>query len=192
MSESAIRQPHAVLDLPSRRHKAKKIARLLGLADRPGKLRVLEIGAGSGGISHWFAAENNGRFDVHAVDVVDSRLLKEGYFFKLLDDARLPFDTGTFDVVISNHVIEHVGCDEDQSLHLREFLRVLAKDGCGYLAVPNRWMVVEPHYRVPFLSWWPERWRSRWLRMWGGKVYYDCRPLSRRDLEWRLGSAGFA
>lgn len=129
--------------------------------------------------------------EVHAVDVVDSRLVKEGYRFTLIDDARLPFETESFDVVISNHVIEHVGSDEEQALHLREFHRVLAKHGSGYLAVPNRWMLVEPHYQVPLLSWWPERWRSRWLRLWRGKGGYDCRPLSRRELEARLRMAGF-
>jgi len=167
-----------------------KIVRLLGLSERPGVLRILEIGAGAGGISQWLANAEGGRFEVHAVDVVDSRQVKDGYHFQLIPDSRLPFDNDSFDIVISNHVIEHVGDDQAQALHLSEFYRVLRKGGLGYLAVPNRWMLVEPHYRLPLLSWWPESWRSHWLRFWQGKAPYDCRPLSRAELERRLKASG--
>ena len=47
-----IRQPHAVLDLPSRGCKAEKIARLLKLTAGNQAIRLLEIGTGSGGIAH--------------------------------------------------------------------------------------------------------------------------------------------
>ena len=46
--QNEVRQPHAVLDLPSRGWKAEKIARLLNLAARAQPLRLLEIGTGSG------------------------------------------------------------------------------------------------------------------------------------------------
>ena len=45
------RQPHAMLDLPSRRLKGLKIERLLRLAECRQSIRMLEIGAGSGGIA---------------------------------------------------------------------------------------------------------------------------------------------
>ena len=35
--------------------------------------------------------------------------------------------------------------------HLREIRRVLRRDGLAYLAVPNRWALVEPHYRLALL-----------------------------------------
>src|SRR3546814_9833619 len=69
----------------------------------------------------------------------------------------LPFADDSFDVVLSNHVIEHVGEQPEQLAHLSELRRVLTPGGIGYLAVPNRWMLVEPHYRLAFLSWWPHR-----------------------------------
>jgi SAM-dependent methyltransferase len=190
MSASA-RQPHAVLDLPSRRLKAMKIERLLALDSRAGPLRVLEIGVGSGGISHYFGTHPSGRYDVVGVDVVDSRLITEGYRYVAITDTTLPFADGSFDVVISNHVIEHVGDDAAQAHHLAEMRRVMRDDGIGYLAVPNRWMLVEPHYRLAFLSWWPESMRSGWLRLFRRGQHYDCRPLTRADLEGRLSVAGF-
>jgi methylase of polypeptide subunit release factors len=55
------RLPHAVLDLPSRRWKAMKIERLLGLDDSGAPVRMLEIGTGSGGIAAYFAQHPSGR-----------------------------------------------------------------------------------------------------------------------------------
>lgn len=186
------RSPHAVLDLPSRRWKGEKIERLLELGIRQKPLQMLEVGTGSGGIAHYFASHPTLRCDVTAVDVVDSRLVTEGYAYRQVDSVELPFADGEFDVVLSNHVIEHVGDDTAQARHLAELLRVMACDGVAYLAVPNRWMLVEPHYSLVFLSWWPERWRSTWLGLWQPGQEYDCRPLARAQLERQLTFRGFA
>ncbi|MEN1957641.1 class I SAM-dependent methyltransferase [Luteimonas changyuni] len=185
------RSPHAALAMDGRYRKGRKIERLLELALDSSPRRLLEVGAGSGWISHYFVHESSGRYDVDAVDVVDNRQSKDGYRFTPVTGTGLPFADGVFDVVISNHVIEHVGDDDAQDRHLRELHRVLKSGGVGYLAVPNRWMLVEPHYRLAFLSWWPERWRSGWLRLWRKGRHYDCRPLSCGQLERCLELAGF-
>lgn len=182
----APRRPHAVLDLPSRVVKGRKIEWLLGTMPAHTPVRLLEIGCGTGGISAYFAAR--GGYEVTAVDVVDQRLILEGYRFVAVDGVRLPFDTAAFDVVLSNHVVEHVGL-EQQSAHLREFARVLRADGVGYVAVPNRWAVIEPHFRVPFLSWLPSHMRSPYLRLVRG-THYDCEPLGPRQLDAMLEDAG--
>lgn len=184
------RQAHAVLDIPSRRFKAIKIERLLDLDSRTGPLRLLEIGTGSGGIAHYFGTHPSGRFTVVAVDVVDNRLLKEGYEYLGVEGTRLPFPDASFDVVLTNHVIEHVGPPDEQLLHLQEVRRVLREDGIGYLAVPNRWMLVEPHYKLAFLSWWPQRWRTRYLRLMRKGEAYDCLPLSARQAGALMRRAG--
>ena len=183
------RQPHAVLDQPSRAWKAEKIARLLNLVARAQPLRLLEIGTGSGGIAHWFARHPQLRCEVVAVDVCDSRQLHDGYAFRQVEGVRLPFADSSFDVVITNHVIEHVGDADAQLEHLREIHRVLEADGIGYLAVPNRWMLTEPHYRLKFLSWWPHRWRTPYLKLMGKGEFYDCEPLELRQLERMLDAA---
>lgn len=184
------RQPHAVLDLPSRARKAEKIARLLALSSRKQPLQLLEIGTGSGGIAHWFAHHPELRCDVAAVDVCDKRQLHDGYAFQLVEGTELPFTDASFDVAISNHVIEHVGNAEAQMRHLGELRRVLKLDGVGYLAVPNRWMLTEPHYRLKFLSWLPHRWRTPYLRWRGKGDFYDCEPLQLHELETMLDHSG--
>lgn len=188
---SASRQPHAVLDLPSRRYKGLKIERLLDLASRPQPMRMLEVGTGSGGIAHYFGTHPQLRCEVDAVDVHDSRLVTEGYRYHQVQDTRLPFADESFDVVLSNHVIEHVGDERAQRAHLAELHRVLRPDGVGYLAVPNRWMLVEPHYKLAFLSWLPRAWRTPYLRAMHRGDVYDCEPLQMRQTEHFLSQAGF-
>lgn len=95
-------------------------------------LTTLDIGCGNGGISSHFAASN----DHFAVDVVDQRkIFTPEYTFKTISNELLPFEDGIFDIVISNHVIEHV---TDQRRHLLEIRRVLRTGGCVYLATPNK------------------------------------------------------
>lgn len=190
LGETWSSEGHAVLDLPSRVLKARKIEAVLGLVPGERSLRILEIGAGSGGIAHYFGTHRLLRCEVDAVDVQDVRQVSDGYRFHVVDGVDLPFDDGTFDVVISNHVIEHVGRSQSQVRHLAELRRVLAPAGCGYLAVPNRWMITEPHYRLAFLSWLPRPLRSRYLKWRRGVEVYDCEPLEASVVECLLSGAG--
>ncbi len=94
--------------------------------------RVLDIGCGNGGIAELFSTHNC----VSGVDVADQRKTREADFdFQLVTDETLPFPDQEFDIVISNHVIEHVS---DQKLHLDEIRRVLKPGGFAYLATPNK------------------------------------------------------
>jgi ubiquinone/menaquinone biosynthesis C-methylase UbiE len=189
--EVSRRLPHVALDLALRRLKGLKIERLLGLTSQPQPLRVLEIGTGSGGIAHYFGTHPRLCCEVDAVDVHDNRVVTEGYRYQQVQGTQLPFADDSFDVVLTNHVIEHVGGDQAQRTHLSELRRVLCPGGVGYLAVPNRWMLVEPHYRLPFLSWLPQGLADTYVRLMGKGDYYDCRPLTVRRIESMLGDAGF-
>lgn len=191
MNTPTPRLPHAVLDLSSRHWKAQKIEHLLELHLTEGSLRMLEVGTGVGGISHYFGTHTSKRFMVESVDVTDSRQVREGYHFTLVQDTHLPFPNGTFDVVISNHVIEHVGDLQAQRHHLAELHRVMAPGGVGYLSVPNRWMLVEPHFQLAFLSWLPRPWRSPYVRLRQRGQLYDCEPLQLHELDRLLEQAGF-
>ena len=184
------RQAHAAMDLASRQTKALKIERLLAMVPRGEPFALLEIGTGAGGIAHYFGTHPTLSCQVTAVDMHDNRQVYSGYDYLPVEGVALPFEDARFDVVISNHVIEHVGDADAQLAHLREILRVLRPEGCAYLAVPNRWMVTEPHYRLKFLSWLPASWRTPYLQ-WSGKGdHYDCEPLSLGQLEQMLAEVG--
>lgn len=185
------RLPHVVLDRDTRVYKARKIVALLGEARFQRARRVLEIGCGSGVIASTLQRIGPPGLEVHAVDVVDSRIEREGYAFQLVDDITLPFDDGTFDFVITNHVIEHVGPPDAQLAHLREIHRILAPDGLAYLAVPNRWRLVEPHFRLPLLSWFPQAFADAYVRATGKGTHYDCLPLGHRQAMQLFARAGF-
>lgn len=189
---SAGRRGHAAMDLTSRNAKARKVEELLKLVPRDGVIRMLDIGTGAGGIANYFGSHSNLCCEVDSVDVRDTRQIKNGYRFTLVDGVKLPFPDRQFDVVISNHVIEHVGDHDAQRFHLDEMRRVLKSGGVGYLAVPNRWQVVEPHYKLAFLSWLPLKWRTPYLRVSGRGADYDCRPLTVPSLEALLAEAGFS
>jgi ubiquinone/menaquinone biosynthesis C-methylase UbiE len=183
--------PHAVLDLSNRRMKALKIERLLNLSSRSAPIHLLEIGTGSGGIAHYFGTHPLLNCEVVAVDIKDQRQTTEGYHFESVSNTILPFPDASFDVVITNHVIDHVGDRCAQKNHLGEIRRVLRSDGVGYLAVCNRWMINEPHYHLLFLSWLPKHFRTPYLRIRGKGNFYDCEPLTLKELEKMFDETGF-
>jgi SAM-dependent methyltransferase len=165
---------HASRDVASRRRKAEKIGQLL--QDAAGgalRGRLLEVGTGSGVIAHWFATREP-PLQVEAVDVRDQRVQRDGFGFRTFDGATLPFADGSFDFVISNHVIEHVGDRAAQARHLAEIRRVMAPGALCYLACPSRWQFVEPHFRLPALSWLPRGLRDGYVRLGRRGSRYDC------------------
>jgi ubiquinone/menaquinone biosynthesis C-methylase UbiE len=166
---------HAILDSESRREKAGKITAILSQYVDLKNCRVLDIGTGSGFISHFLSEHCR---SVVSVDVNDERREKNGYEFVQVKNESLPFPDAHFDIVVSNHVIEHVS---NQTLHVAEAARVLAKGGILYLATPNKWALTDPHYPLPFISWLPRKLSHTYLWLVRGKEW-DIFPLSRSDL----------
>ncbi|SDF65423.1 Methyltransferase domain-containing protein [Blastococcus aurantiacus] len=72
------------------------------------------------------------------------------------DGCALPFADASFDYVVSNAVIEHVGGPGRAELMLAESRRV-ARLG-AFHTTPDRWFPIEVHTQVPLLHWLP---RSR-------------------------------
>ena len=191
MQQAEIRSPHADLDPGARAAKARKIVHLLrGRAAVEGA-KVLEIGTGSGVIAATLKQHVGGDGEVWAVDVVDQRLDRDAVHFRPVTGTTLPFPDESFDLVISNHVIEHVGTPAEQDDHIREIARVLRPAGALYLATPNRWAPLEPHFKLPFLSWLPEGRRSAYVRAAHRGSRYDCRPLTRGELIELFEAHGF-
>ncbi len=93
----------------------------------------------------------------------------------------LPYPAGTFDLVLSHEVLEHV---QDDRRSLEEIVRVLKPGGRLILFVPNRGYPFETHgiywrgkYRfgnIPLVNYLPRRWRDR--------LAPHVRVYSRRDL----------
>ncbi|RKZ78692.1 MAG: hypothetical protein DRR19_26020 [Candidatus Parabeggiatoa sp. nov. 1] len=151
MNETTVPHRRGFSVTANRKSKAKKISKIINdFTEHSLKnARLLDIGTGNGEISHFLSKE----FDVISVDIEDHRNSTEGYMF-LITTESLPFPDEYFDVVVSNHVIEHVS---DQQLHLSEIARVLKPNGVVYLATPNRLWPWEVHYQVPVLHYLPQQ-----------------------------------
>jgi SAM-dependent methyltransferase len=73
------------------------------------------------------------------INYVPCDLFPEYYNFRKgpniakVDITAIPFDDETFDVIICNHVLEHI---ENDRLAMSELLRVMRKDGWGIFQVP--------------------------------------------------------
>lgn len=181
---------HMHLDGAGRQRKAHKLVTLVGSHVPLAGARILDIGTGTGFIASELSRAAGPDGTVTSIDVMDTRLLVDGYTFVPISGTALPFAADSFDLVVSNHVIEHVGPGESRQHHLDEIARVLAPGGACYLATPSRWAPMEPHFKVPLLSWPPQAWRSRYLRLTRRGTLYDVHPLGPRELDRAATSAG--
>jgi len=176
------RASHANHDLALRKRKAQKIIAVLATRRDLAGSKLLEVGTGAGIIAAELAAVVGPRGHVESVDVTDERVVTDGYRFTRIAGTALPFSAAHFDIVVSNHVIEHVGDHRAQAHHLSEIRRVLDTAGLVYLAAPNKWRWMEPHFRLPLLSWLPLDVADRYVRATGKGSRYDCLPPSRATL----------
>lgn len=191
MCAVATRLPHASLERDSRLRKAAKIASIVSARKAFADNHVLEIGTGAGVMAGYFSGLVGPNGKVTATDVHDQRQVREGYDFVSVAGIDLPLPDRSFDIVIYNHVIEHVGDRTAQRRHLAEIGRVLKDDGILYIAAPNRWALIEPHFRLALLSWLPRALRSPYVRLARRGQQYDCDPLSLSELKAMLAHSGF-
>jgi hypothetical protein len=128
---------------------------------------LLDVGGAS---SEW-----HGRGDiVRTVDIVNldsypvDQRTDSPFMRSFKGDARkLEFEDGSYDIVYSNSVIEHVGKWEDQQAFASEARRVGRQ---LWIQSPAYGCPVEPHYLGLFLHWFPPSWRvflARWTSVVG-------------------------
>jgi hypothetical protein len=65
---------------------------------------------------------------------------------------------------------------------MAEIYRLLKADGVCYFSAENRFRVIEPHYRLPFLSIFPRPIASLYLRIAGKGSFYYEKSLTLRGL----------
>lgn len=97
---------------------------------------VLEVGSGKGYVLNYLT---NGGFDVVGVEVSEEavKYTQNNYNNSkifLYDGKNLPFDSSTFNTVLSFDVIEHI---ETVKFHLLEVYRVLKTNGIYAFQTPN-------------------------------------------------------
>lgn len=163
-------------DKAGRARKALKIGAVLkdGGVQLDGGLSVLDIGSSYGHILNALAT-NEGYCVGLDLDMQAGWIPTDNIGFLRGDAEKLPFPSNCFDVVICNHVYEHT---DNATALVAEIYRVLKQAGACYFAGPNKYDVIEPHYRLPFLSWLPKGIADRYVRFMQKGVGYPEKPLS--------------
>lgn len=160
----------AVVDT-DRVQKAKKIIACLEFV-MEAKLKsrkILEIGGGSGLISYEISKYGNEVTTIDVQDVSIKEAIKkykiplESYTFLIANGVEQPFKSNSFDVVICNQVIEHIPKQCHQQL-IDESHRVLKSNGIFYIATPNKLWPIEPHTKLPFLSYLPRKLADKYIK----------------------------
>jgi SAM-dependent methyltransferase len=165
------------------------IRRYVSLENR----RILDVGCGLG---MYMRAFRNFSQDVHGVDIDGEKAVEASLDLPYLCVApaeALPYAEGTFDVVLSHEVIEHVADDRQA---MAEAVRVLRnpepsegrRGGRLVVFAPNRLYPFETHgvywrerYRpgnIPLVNYLPHRWR--------GHFCPHVKAYTRRDLQQLL------
>ncbi|MFI7031064.1 methyltransferase domain-containing protein [Microbispora rosea] len=186
----------AMLDEDKRRRKAAKIiavlAHFLGRdAAKPGEvlsgLTVGDVGCSAGFIADELAAAGARHTLGLDIDVPGLRKASDRFGgrveFVCADGSRLPFLDGSIDVLVFNHIYEHV---VDPDAVIADMHRVLSDDGVLYLGLGNRLGIMEPHYKLPFLSYLPPAAADRYVRAFGRADHYYERFRTRPGLRRML------
>lgn len=163
-------------DRSGRVQKALKIVAVIrDFAGHDGStLRVLDVGGAAGVMTEVFADSfaEVVELDIDHVAVERGKANCDRRNVRWIcgDGAHLPFANESFDCVICNHVYEHM---DDQAGLAREIKRVLKPDGFCYWSAGSRFTLVEGHYKLPFLSWLPNRAANWYMRLAGRQGNYD-------------------
>lgn len=171
----------AVFDRERRERKAETIRAVIRdyLGTELSSLSLLDVGAAAGFIDNYladhFAQVIGVDIDQEAIQYALEHFKKENLEFKVADALNIPYEGGTFDVVICTHIYEHV---PDAGTLMAEIERVLKPGGTCYFAAGNRFSIMEPHYNLPFLSMLPHPLAHIYLKLSGKGDFYHEKHLT--------------
>jgi ubiquinone/menaquinone biosynthesis C-methylase UbiE len=171
-------------DVEGRTQKFRKILSILkDVRPNLGPAACLDLGCSSGIMTSLLGEECRMAIgldiDQEAVRYAKAHHDSSRVHFLAADAMSLPFEENSIDIIVCNHVYEHV---PEATRLMEEIYRILKKGGLCYFSAGNRYMIVEGHYGLPFLSWLPNTLGHVYLR-WAGKgsFYYE-KHLSLRKL----------
>lgn len=171
-----------VFDTQARQRKALTIVKVcsdfLNTEDLNG-LTLLDVGSSSGiidnALASYFGQVHGIDIDEPAMNHAKATFKKENLTFAFGDAMNLSQADNSVDVVVCSHVYEHVPNAETM---FSEIYRVLKPGGFCYFSGNNRVMIMEPHYRLPFLSLLPRPLAHRYMRIAKKGEFYHEKHVS--------------
>lgn len=155
--------------------KGKRVVQTL-LTYKSKNARVLDLGCGIG-LTFAILAQNfinSIGCDVGEKEISATKILLKNLNLKnrlaIYDGKHLPFTDKSFDIVTSIEVIEHV---DNPAKMLQEIRRVLKPDGILHITTANKLWPIEPHYKLPFLSYLPKSFANLYLKILRRGTSYD-------------------
>jgi len=150
-----------------------RLAKLIGIQNK----RLLDVGSGWGEFlveAHKEMAATYGiEPDEELLEITDLLLRAEDISEKVIVEKgyaeKIPFQDGSFDIVLCCHVLEHV---QDVKKSIQEMMRVLKKDGYFYLVCPNYLYPAEAHYKIGWFPLLPKPLAKVYLRLRGRNPHF--------------------
>lgn len=153
----------------SRQKKARFIEHILRSFQQDSEV-IVDIGGGTGLIARELSEKWNKEILVLDRDIGLLRETCNQVTSIAGDILNLPLKSNSVDMFIINHVWEHIG---DQKTAMNEIAGSLSKNGIIYLTLGNRAWIIEPHFKLPFLSILPKKIANFYLSLFMKGQNYD-------------------
>ena len=117
---------------------------------------ILDVGSDTGEFLETFVGRD---YNVIALDINPKALIKLKEKYPHIetvqgDATQLPFPDKSFDIVISNSVIEHLSHPEKTAKMASEIRRVAKR---YFVQTPYKYFPIDPHFLLPYFSMWPHK-----------------------------------
>jgi 2-polyprenyl-3-methyl-5-hydroxy-6-metoxy-1,4-benzoquinol methylase len=171
-----IESVESMYDAEARIKKAKKtLAVLFDYLEKTSDLRLLDIGSSTGIMtneySKYFGDVIGIDLDLKAVDFANSKFKNNNLKFINSPIEEVNFENSTFDIITCSHIYEHVPSDK---VLIDKIYSLLKPGGICYFAAGNRYQIIEAHYRLPFLSYFPKNIANIYIKLFTKeKEYYE-------------------
>lgn len=121
-------------------------------------IKILDWGCGKGELIDYL---KNYNFNCYGVEISKFKMQEKNLEYKNNNEKiflininnKTHFESDSFDIIITNQVIEHI---DNKDSFLLEINRILKKGGISYNILPAKYRINEVHLKMPFIHWFPK------------------------------------